>query len=539
MRRVGTWIAVAVAAILVLALVALVAVPFLVDTPRIQALIANTASQALGRPVKFAGLSVSVLPRPAVVLRDLEVAEDPAFGETPFLKLERAEVRLRLWPLLLLRVELGDFVLKEPVISLVQAPDGRWNIASLGTGADGRPASRPRGGAGGGPGAAAVIASQVKIEDGVIAYESRASRQAQRYRVEDLDLTLTPGPGPLAFRGNARVKPGDLVLKISEGSLGLDAARALTDAPVRGTLTLDGKDIRELVAAALGPEPVISGALTGTLALGGTVGKPRAQGDVELSSPTVTQTSPQCPEPKRRDLALGALKLRLTYEEPRLAARPVTTSIARGTITTNLMLTLDQGMGVELGDLAIKAVPAERVLVDFLCQGYAVSGPLDHSGSATARLADLWSTLNGKGQVHVGPGKVVGRQALALLSNVIRLGGALESVLSREVPADALASALDYDSITATYTITNGVVATRDLLLSGPVLKATAAGTYALASGALNIDLTVAASRRELRARVTGTAAAPKIAIAAGSLLREGEKRRLEEGLKDILRKLR
>src|SRR5512145_627688 len=138
MKRVGMWIAVAVAAILVLVLVALVAVPFFVDTPRIQALIANTATQALGRPVKFAGVSVSVLPRPAVVLRDLEVAEDPAFGQTPFLKLERAEVRLRFWPLLLLRVELGDFILKEPVISLVQSPDGRWNVASLGTGADAR-----------------------------------------------------------------------------------------------------------------------------------------------------------------------------------------------------------------------------------------------------------------------------------------------------------------------------------------------------------------------------------------------------------------
>jgi len=538
MKRVWTWIAVAVAAILVLVLVALVVVPFLVDTPRIQALIANTASQALGRPVKFAAVSVSVLPRPAVILKDLEVAEDPAFGKTPFLKLERAEVRLRFWPLLLLRVELGDFVLKEPVISLVQAPDGRWNVATLGAAGDRQP-GRPRGTSGGGAGAAGMIASRVKIEDGVIAYESRASGQAQRYRVEDVDLTLTPSPGPLAFHGNARIKPGDLVLKITEGSVGLDGARTLTDAPVRGTVVLDGKDIRELVAAALGPEPAISGGLTGTLTLGGTVGKPRALGDVGLSNPTVTQTNPQCPEPKKRTLALGPLKLSLTYEEPRLAARPVVTSIAKGTITTNLMITLDQGMGVEVGDLTIKAVPAEKVLVDFLCQGYAVSGPLDHTGSATARLGELPTTLNGKGQVRMGPGKVVGSQALALLNNVVRLGGALESVLSGEVPAGALASALDYDSITATYTITNGVVSTRDLTLSGRALKAAAAGTYALASGGVNIDLTVTTSRRELRARVTGTAASPKIAIAAGSLLREGEKRRLEEGLKDILRKLR
>jgi hypothetical protein len=539
MRRVGTWIAIAVAAILVLVLVALIAVPFLVDTPRIQTLIASTATQALGRPVKFAAVTVSVLPRPAVVLKDLEVAEDPAFGKTPFLKLEQAEVRLRFWPLLLFRVELGDFVLKEPVISVVQSPDGRWNVATLGQGGDAKSTSRPRGGGGGGAGAAAVLATQIKIDDGVIVYESRAGGQAQRYRVEDLDLTLTPSTGPLAFRGNARLKPGDLVVKISEGSVGLDAARPLTDAPLRGTVTLDGKDVRELVAAAAGPEPVIAGGLKGTLTLGGTVGKPRASGDVELSNPSVTQTSPQCPDPKKRTLALGPLKTNLTYEDPRLTGRPVTTSIGNGTITTNLIVTLSQGTRVELADFGIKAVPIEKVLVDFVCQGYAVTGPLDLNGALAARLDELWTTLDGKGQLRIGPGRVVGHQALALLNNVVRLGGAVESILGGDVPTGALVSALDYDSITGTYTITNGVVSTRDLTLTGRALRANVAGTYALASGAMNLDLNIAASRRELRARVTGTAAAPKVAIAAGSLLREGEQRRLEEGVRDILRKLR
>ena len=39
------------ALVVVLALAALAAAPFLVDTPRVQALIASSASQALGRPV--------------------------------------------------------------------------------------------------------------------------------------------------------------------------------------------------------------------------------------------------------------------------------------------------------------------------------------------------------------------------------------------------------------------------------------------------------------------------------------------------------
>jgi len=537
------WIAVAVAAVVVLAIAALAAVPYLVDTPRIQALIASTASQALGRPVKFSSVSVSVLPRPAVVLKELEVAEDPAFGKAPFLRLNQAELRLKLWPLFLFRVEPGDFVLKEPVIALLQSADGRWNIASLGQPADGRAPSRPRSG-GGGAGAATVLGTQVKIVDGVIAYESRAGGEAARYRVEDLDLTLTPGAGPLAFEGNARVKPGDLSVKITEGSVGLDGTRAFTEAPVRGKLALDGKDIRPLVATAMGPEPVIGGGLKGTLTLGGTVGKPRAAGDAQLSDLTVTQTNAGCPEPKRRTLALGPLKLNAAWADSRFTARPATTSIAAGNITTGLTVTMDGGpIRVQLGDLGVKSLPVEKLLVDFLCQGYAVTGPLDLTGTASARLDALWTTLDGKGQLRLGPGKVVGAQALALLDNVVRIAGTVGALLSGEVPTAALASALDYDSITATYTINDGVISTRDLQLTGRALNARAAGTYALATGAMNVDLTMSTGRRELKAKVTGTAASPSIRVAPAGLLtpREQEKlgEKLGEGLQDLLKKIR
>ena len=542
MKRVGVWVAFAMAAVIVLAIAALVAVPFLVDTPRIQALIASSASNALGRPVKFSAVSISVLPLPSVVLQNLEMAEDPAFGTAPFLRLDRAEVRLRLWPLLLLRVELGDFVLKQPAIALIQHADGRWNVSSLGpTGeaSEARGTPRPRSG-GSGTGAGAVLGSRIKIDKGLVTYESQAGSRTARYRVEDLDLTITPGPGPIGIQGDARLKPGDLDVKITEGTVGLNGARALTEAPLRGRLSLDGRDIQALVAAALGPEPVITGGLTGTLTLGGTVGKPRASGDIQLSHLTVTQSSPGCAEPKRRTLALGPVKLNAAWEEPRFTARPTTTSLGNGTLTTNLTATLDGGMRLELADLGAKALPIEKVLVDFLCQGYAVTGPLDLTGQASARTSQLWTSLNGAGQLRLGPGKVVGPQALALLNNVVRLAGAVDSVLSGEVRASALASALDYDSITATYTITDGVVSTRNLTVTGRELITRAAGTYALATGAVNVDLSVKMSKRELQAHVTGTAARPSVRLVdAGSLLTEREKEKLGQELQRLLKKLR
>jgi AsmA protein len=535
-RRLARWLAVGLLVLVVLAAVLLAAVPYLVDVPRIQGLIAHSASQALGRPVKFSGVSISVFPLPAVVLEDLEVAEDPAFGGGPFLRVDRAEVRLRLWPLLLLRVELGDFVLQKPSIALIKRADGRWNIASLGAAGEPRGPSRPRSGGGGGAATGAVLGSRVKVDDGVITYESRGGGRAARYRIEDLDLTVRGGRLPLAFEGDATVKPGDLDVKISDGTLALDGARTIQGAAVRARLALDGKNVRDLVAVALGPEPAITGGVTGALSVGGTVGDPRATGDLQLTGMQVSQTTAACPEPKRRTLDLGTVKVNAAFEGARATGRPVTASLGGGTITGNVALGLDGGMRVEVADLGIKGVPVERVLVDFLCQGYAVTGPLDLSGGAAARLADVWRTLDGQGQVRIGPGRVVGRQALTLLGHVARTGGGVSSLLRGEAPATA-GSPLDYDSITATYTIAGGVVTTRDLVFTSRALRMAAAGTYALASGAMNLDVTLRHGSGELRAKVTGSAASPSISIAPESVVRGLDEEKVQKGLQELLKR--
>jgi AsmA protein len=532
------WVLVVVAVLVLLVIAALAAVPYLVDTPRIQALIASQASQALGRPVQFAAVSVRVLPLPAVVLKELRVAEDPAFGKDPFLRLDEARVRLKLWPLLLGRVELGDFLLKQPVISLVQAADGRWNISTLGGPApEARAPAKPRGG--GGAGAAAVLGTRVKIDDGVVTYESRAGGRAARYRVEGLDLTLTPGVGTVGVQGDFKVMPGDVGVKIADGTVALTGGRALTDAPVRARVTVNGKNLGALGAVALGPEPALAGGIKAALAVAGTVGKPKASGDVELSDFAVSQTSPQCPEPRRRTLTLGTVKLNVAWEDSRLTARPVTTGLGGGSITTNVATVLDGTTRVELTDLGIKGVPVEKVLVDYLCQGYAVTGPLDLAGAASTRLGALWTALNGNGQLRLGPGKVVGAQALAVLANVVRVGGAVSSLLGGELPASFASSPLDFESITATYTITNGVVSTRDFLFTSRAMKVAAAGTYALPSNTMNLDVVVSTGRGEVRGKVTGNASSPSIRVNPANILRDVKPEQVEKGLQDLLKRFR
>src|SRR6266403_4819 len=306
-RRPVKWLVGVVAAVLVVVVAALILVPVLVDTPRVQALIASNASQVLGRPVKFRSMSISVLPLPAVALHGLEIAEDPQFGKEPFLKLETGKVRLKLLPLLTGRVELGDVKLTKPVITVIQTADGRMNISTLGTGAGTKePPSEPKagarpphGGSGTGGGGGALPAA-ISIEHGLVAYVAHGKGGVtSQYRVEDLNLTLTGGAPQFAFKGDLKVKPGDLVVKIADGRVALDG----------------------------------------------------------------------------------------------------------GTITGQLSLSLAPGMQVQLTDLAIKGLPLEKALVDYLCQGYAITGPMDLTGATSFSAHDVYHTLSGPGTLKIGRGK--------------------------------------------------------------------------------------------------------------------------------------
>ena len=543
MKRALRWVLGIAAAVAVLAIAAAIGLPFLVDTPRVQTLVAGSASQALGRPVKFASISVAVFPRPAVRLHGLEVGEDPRFGTTPFLRLETGRLAVKVGPLLGGRVEFGELTLSRPVISLIQNPDGHLNIASLGGSAEARGAGRPgRASGAGAGGAATALPARVAIEGATITYVTRGKGGApSRYRVEDLDLVVATGGPTLSFEGRARVKPGDLAVAISEGRLALNGGRSLTDAGLSARLAVEGKDVAELVAAFAGPAPAIGGPIKGTFAVSGTLGAPKAAGSVEFASLRITQTQAACPEPKLRTLTLTGLKLGgASWEDRRFTSRPVTASLAGGTISTTLTVTLERGARLGLADLAIKALPLEPVLADFLCQGFAVSGPLDFTGALTVSTADPVNTLSGPGQFRIGPGRVVGARALGLLGGVVRVGGAISSLLSSEdVPTSRFAAPLEFDSITGTYQIANGVLTTRDLLYSSRVMKVAIAGEYGLATGRMNLDMVVSHGRGEVKAKVTGTAAAPSIKLDRSTLVREIDRSKVEGGLKDLLRRFR
>ncbi|HSR22800.1 MAG TPA: AsmA family protein, partial [Candidatus Eisenbacteria bacterium] len=204
------WLLIGLIALGVLVVGALLAVPLLLDSPAMQAYVQQTASHALGRPVKFGGLSISALPLPSVRLRQLQVAEDPAFGPGPFVTVAEGRLRIRLRPLLQGRVELADLTLDQPRIHVVEDAAGHLNVATLGPSGPPATGGPPRmgGGRSGGTGAGAVLLSRVRVTNGTVEYEKAegGGKKAAPLTLEGINVTLTQaGLGePLRVTGEAK-----------------------------------------------------------------------------------------------------------------------------------------------------------------------------------------------------------------------------------------------------------------------------------------------------------------------------------------------
>jgi len=194
-------------------------------------------------------------------------------------------------------------------------------------------------------------------------------------------------------------------------------------------------------------------------------------------------------------------------------------------------LELREGALLRLRDTTIRALPLAPVLVDYLCQGYAITGPLDLAADLSARPSSLLASLSGAGRLRIGPGQVVGSQALAALGVLTRVAQVTLAPGERTGGAP-----FDFDSITANYTIDNGTARTPDFTLTSRLMKLTAAGEYGLADGRMNLDVGVTAGRTQLRARVTGTAASPSIRIDPSAVLQSPG---VEQGIRDLLKRLR
>ncbi len=118
--------------VLVLVLIALL-LPFVVDADRFRPQVEAQLQSALGRKVTIGKLALAVWSG-GVTADGVVIAEDPAYGTSPFLQAKRVSIGVDLMPLVVSRtLNVRTITITEPEIRLLRAPNGKWNYSSLGT----------------------------------------------------------------------------------------------------------------------------------------------------------------------------------------------------------------------------------------------------------------------------------------------------------------------------------------------------------------------------------------------------------------------
>ena len=194
-----------------------VLLPRLVDSDTLRSMLIVAARSHTGRELTVDGdIRVAVLPRPAVVLPRLALADADGFGPEPFASLDGARANLRLWPLLRGRLQVASVEVERPQLRLTVDAAGRSNWGDLLPEPQAEASPAP---ASSEPGIAASLAGRVgigrmRVNGGDLLWTDR--RSGRWARVRDLDVAISGlDPGrPIPLTASATLETGDPVRSV-------------------------------------------------------------------------------------------------------------------------------------------------------------------------------------------------------------------------------------------------------------------------------------------------------------------------------------
>ena len=134
------WLRFAVIAVAILVAL-LISLPFLINVNSFRPKIESEATSALGRKVTLGDLSLSILSG-SVVVKDISIADDPAFSKSPFINAKSLKVGVELMPLIFSKqLNVTNITLEAPQIALLKTTSGKWNFSNLGSASEKAPDS--------------------------------------------------------------------------------------------------------------------------------------------------------------------------------------------------------------------------------------------------------------------------------------------------------------------------------------------------------------------------------------------------------------
>ncbi|MGD8845472.1 MAG: AsmA family protein [Desulfobacteraceae bacterium] len=195
MNRTIKWIVSIIGVFVLLVLIAIVIVSLVVDVEKYKPLIETKVSEATGRSFTLGGpLEPSLFPWVGLQLSDLHLANPSGFEEKDFLSVKSFEVRVKLLPLMLRKIEVKRFVMDAPRIVLEKAKDGSAGWQGLGSQKSQPPPDTksspapPPSGDGGLP-IESLVVGELAITNGQILYLDKSTDT--RKEVNDIRLVLS------------------------------------------------------------------------------------------------------------------------------------------------------------------------------------------------------------------------------------------------------------------------------------------------------------------------------------------------------------
>lgn len=200
-------------------LVVLALLPLLINANSFKPRVQDELTKALGRPVTIGDLSASLYSG-GISASGITIADDPAFGQAPFIQAKSLKIGVDMGTLIFSRkLKIHSLTLHAPEVRLLQNEAGRWNYASLGGQKDtntGKPGAPPADAKAKSSAGDEISVDKVAIEDGQITV-GRVGEPMRNYTdvkltASDLSYTTafpfhltakTPGNGSLELDGKA------------------------------------------------------------------------------------------------------------------------------------------------------------------------------------------------------------------------------------------------------------------------------------------------------------------------------------------------
>jgi uncharacterized protein involved in outer membrane biogenesis len=447
-----------VGGLLVLLALAVLIVPNLIPQEVYRAEIEKVAYQVTGRKVAVTGqIQVAVFPRIEAKAGASTIANPEGFEGPDFASMKELRAAVALWPLFFGNVEVEEFVLVEPKISLVSLEDGTNNWTFTPPAASPAEPGEPAQG-----GQMGASLRDVRIEKGLVSFDDRKEGKIQTLSDLNFSADMQALDKPLSFNseGLANALKFKIESKLENPKAMLDGLASpveiklqtdLIKTDLKGTLGLgDTPEFDFAVKGEIPNIPALAEAFQTELPVPAVLGKLTLDGqafgsfdDITIKVASARHESPLLNADLTGEARLAeaiALQLDASAEAPRLAdlaralniAPPAESALGKATVAAKIAGTLD--------NLTFTDVNFEHAsgLLNLLFKGSAsLKDQLAFAGDVTIAAPDLRKLASAAG-TDLPPGDIY--KAFSLTGQTS--GGAKDVLLKN--------ATVKFDNITGT-----------------------------------------------------------------------------------------